>query len=482
MPDGSSGADAGAGVAEALSPGSSLGQDQLQGGSAMVSAPRWAAAMSQPVAPADLPPAGDPQRWSWLQELRRHPPAAIEPWLEALESGTLPLERDLVTVLAEHLDGEGAIRLLACWLQQPQLDPELPALFAHRRDPLWAQRLRQILGPESTAPSSAESRASWVAVALLPLLGHQRDRCDFPRLRGALLDPGPLVLRQAALEGLCRGLSAWPLAPLRQTLMQAAGDLQPRLAAAALDALARLPAARPSLLALEAMALAPELEQRRQRRLQALPVSPLLLLVHGRSGGEQPAELQELAAELSRRRGAPVWLQTLTGTPLPALQQRSALETPLTLVPLLLFPGNHVRSDLPALAQLLRRGGPLRRRPFLGAWQPWQQALAREVAATADRWPGPSRSASPRLLHHPLEGALAGRFLAMLARRCGGCCQAASPDALPRGDGPWLPLALASNRLTEALQAAGWEAAASRPLLARDKLRQVLLEQLLALP
>lgn len=444
----------------------------------MVSAPRRPAAVSQPAAPGDLPPAGDPRRWSWLQELRRRPLLSIEPWLSALESGAIPLERDLVAVLADHLQGEGAIRLLQCWLQQPQPDPELPALFGQHRDPLWAEQLRRSLEP----PGPTSPEAVPVAVALLPLLGHQRDPQDFPRLRSALLDPAPLVLRLAALEGLCRGLSVWPLAPLRQALTQAARDLQPRLAAAALDALARLPAARPSLLALETAALAPEVEQRRRRRLRALPVSPLLLLVHGRSGGEQPPELQELAAELARRRGVPVWLQTLTGPPLPALLQRSALEASLTLVPLLLFPGNHVRSDLPALARQLRQGGVLRRRPFLGAWRPWQQALALEVAATTARWPGAARSTPPLLLHHPLEGALAGRYLAMLARRCGGSCQAAGPDALPRGDGPFLPLALAANRLTDALQAGGWDAACSRPLLARENLRQVLHEQLLALP
>lgn len=327
---------------------------------------------------------------------------------------------------------------------------------------------------------SAAAAAS-VAVALLPLVGHQRDPADFPLLRQRLLEPAPLAVRLAALEGLCRGLSAWPLAPLRTALAIAARDLQPRLAAAALDALARLPAARRDLLQLARAELAPPVEQRRRRRLQALPAAPLLLLAHGRSGGELPAELQELAAEVARRRGAPVALQLLTSSQAPSLPAVDPAAPPLTLVPLLLFPGNHVRSDLPALVRTLRHRNALQRLPFLGAWPSWQRALAQETAALIAA--SASTNTPPLLLHHPLEGALAGRYLALLAERCGGRCLAAGPGSVPsEREAPCLPLALASNRLTDCLQAHGWEPAAARPLLARDRLRQVLLAELVALP
>jgi hypothetical protein len=53
-------------------------------------------------------------------------------------------------------------------------------------------------------------------------------------------------------------------------------------------------------------------------------------------------------------------------------------------------------------------------------------------------------------------------------------------ESLLTQQGPVLPLALAANRLTEALTPRFGEAAA--PLLSRPALRQVLLEQLEALP
>jgi sirohydrochlorin ferrochelatase len=106
--------------------------------------------------------------------------------------------------------------------------------------------------------------------------------------------------------------------------------------------------------------------------------TPLLLLVHGRSGGAIPAELTALAADLEDRRAAPVLLQALTAAAPPA-PPASLSGSPLTLVPLLLLPGTHVRLDLPAVAAHWRRQGPLRRLPFLGAWDVWQQALADEV-------------------------------------------------------------------------------------------------------
>jgi hypothetical protein len=241
--------------------------------------------------------------------------------------------------------------------------------------------------------------------------------------------------------------------------------------------------------------------------------SPLLLLVHGRSGGAIPAELTALAAELEDRRAAPVLVQALTAAAPPELPS-SRSGQPLTLVPLLLLPGTHVRLDLQAVAAHWRRQGSLRRLPFLGAWHVWQQALVAEVAAlqALDRSPiatsaeggneDPTASAaqrsghrgSPRssalpaipgpvLLHHPLEGALAQRYLNHLSRRCGARCVAAPYSSAENEepplaiDGPALPLALAANRLTEA-QGGLY----GPPLLARERCRCVLLNALEALP
>ncbi|MEB3169118.1 MAG: hypothetical protein VKK97_10360, partial [Synechococcaceae cyanobacterium] len=237
-------------------------------------------AMTPPVAPssptpAELPPVADPRRWPALQRLRRQRHLDPRPWIEAIETGALTLEADLIAVLAAHLDGPLACRLLDCWLGQQPHEPAIPALIGACRDPGWADRLRQVL---AKAPPEQQ-------ILLLPLLGHQRDAADFQLLRDLLLDPGPLPLRRAALDALSAGLSVWPLPPLRRSLATVAGDLQPSLAAAAIDLLARLPGARADLLRLARHPLDPSLEPRLRRRLGALPPAPLLLLVHGRSGG-----------------------------------------------------------------------------------------------------------------------------------------------------------------------------------------------------
>jgi len=77
---------------------------------------------------------------------------------------------------------------------------------------------------------------------------------------------------------------------------------------------------------------------------------PLLLVVHGRAGGELPPELRQLAAELEWRRGAPVALRALTEPDPPPPRA----ERPLGLVPLLLLPGGHVRVDVPGIVAALR--------------------------------------------------------------------------------------------------------------------------------
>jgi len=212
--------------------------------------------------------------------------------------------------------------------------------------------------------------------------------------------------------------------------------------------------------------------------------SPLLLVVHGRAGGVIPAELQALARELEAGRGAPVGLEALTAGEPPEAPRGSAA-APLALVPLFLLPGSHVRRDVPRIAERCRRRGPVRRLPFLGAWPAWQQALAAELAAL----PAPIQPAgapaqpAPWLLHHPLEGPLGAAFLAHLEAVTGGRCRATpysapSPEDVPLPlPGPALPLALAANRLTDALPPS-----LGLPLLQRPRFRAVVLEALMALP
>ncbi|AFY29567.1 CbiX/SirB N-terminal domain-containing protein [Cyanobium gracile] len=203
--------------------------------------------------------------------------------------------------------------------------------------------------------------------------------------------------------------------------------------------------------------------------------SPLLLVVHGRAGGVIPAELQVLARELEAGRGAPVGLEALTAA-LPPDAPCGSAAAPLVLVPLFLLPGSHVRRDVPRIAERCRRRGPVRRLPFLGAWAAWQRALAAELAALQGR-------PVPWLLHHPLEGPLGAAFLAHLEAVTGARCHA-TPYSAPNPEdaplplpGPALPLALAANRLTDALPPS-----LGRPLLQRPRFRAVVLEALMALP
>ena len=216
----------------------------------------------------------------------------------------------------------------------------------------------------------------------------------------------------------------------------------------------------------------------------AIPARPLLLVVHGRMGGELPAELVALAAELERRRGAPVRLQALSALAPPAPQELrlgDLGDQPLTLVPLLLLPGGHVRHDLPAIACHWAGFARLQRIPFLGAWPRWQAALAVELAGLGPR--DSQGSAVPLLLHHPLEGHLAGRYLATLERRTGCRCLATPYSAEHLAElqltlsAPALPLVLAANRLTDQLADQ-----VGPPLLQRPHLHQLLLSELEALP
>ena len=217
---------------------------------------------------------------------------------------------------------------------------------------------------------------------------------------------------------------------------------------------------------------------------------PLLLVVHGRAGGQLPAELVALAAELECRRGAPVRLQALSAAaPAAVPAVASELLQPgqvLGLVPLLLLPGGHVRHDLPAIVRHWSAFARVQRWPFLGAWPRWQAALARELAELAMQDYKPA--ARPLLLHHPLEGPLAARYLTTLERRTGAHCVATPYSAehlaelkltlaAPALAAPALPLALAANRLTDQLVEQ-----VGPPLLQRPGLRQLLLAELEALP
>lgn len=474
----------------------------------MPAAAPWPAAPPPPEAPA--------RRRGWQGgrsevDRKRLDERQPELLIEALAQGALAPEENDLQRLAARVDARQAVRLLAL-ARAGDVDPSLwPALLAALgrtptlEDEVWREPLIQLATAEPELPllpvlgrfrhpdcaallrralARPQGLEPTERALLLPLLGYQRCPDDFALLRDAVTRPDPLALRRAALEGVARGLSAWPLEPLQALLEPLAADLDPILASLAVDLIARLPGGAGLLRRLAGRPIEPGVARRLERRLRSLGPSPtpLLLLVHGRSGGEIPPELRELAAELETRRGAPVRLQALTGE---APAWGAALEprpgVALTLVPLLLLPGGHVRHDLPAIAARwqgrLGPGRPLRRLPFLGAWPAWQAVLA-ELAATAAA--GPAR---PVIWgHHPLEGPLAQRYLRHLERVSGARCQpvdtgvvAAAPytQSSAAVESVVLPLALASSRLTERL---------GPPLLHHPRPRQVLLDQLVALP
>lgn len=195
-------------------------------------------------------------------------------------------------------------------------------------------------------------------------------------------------------------------------------------------------------------------------------------MVHGRAGGEIPEELQALAAAVEESRKSPVRLQALSACEQPAFPSPEQRLSGLTLVPLFLLPGHHVRHDIKVIAADWRRQGPLRRLPFLGAWPLWQRALAEAGAEVR------VAGRQPVWWHHPLEGPLAARYLRHLERVIEAPCRPAEgadsyTQASPARDQVALPLALAANRLTDQL---------GPPLLQRLRFHQVLLQRLVALP
>ncbi len=210
----------------------------------------------------------------------------------------------------------------------------------------------------------------------------------------------------------------------------------------------------------------------------------LLLLVHGRSGGVVPDELLQFAERLAERRHAPVLVHPLTAGLPTQLEDAAGVPLdpawPLTLAPLLLLPGAHVRADLPLIVRQLRAlrpGAELRRLPFVGAWPQWLDALEAERQA---QWPAVEGVAgAPLLLHHPLEGPLAQRYLSLLAARTGFRCSATPYSAEHLAElrqtlhSPALPMALAANRLTDELANV-----VGVPLLQRPRFRDCLLQVL----
>jgi len=217
--------------------------------------------------PACLPGPGSPARWPWLRDLARQPELPLEPWLLGLESGAVAAHSDLLAVLAPRLDGASAARLLAFWIREAGrgTEPaELLPLVGRIRDPLCAALLRRQLGAQEPLA---------ISCALLPLLGHQRDPADFPMLRHRVLEPGPSRLRGAALEGVAVGLSVWPQVELLEALERLALDLNPGLAAQAVDLLARLPLGPAALDRLVHRSLEPAVRRRLERRRQGLRAS-----------------------------------------------------------------------------------------------------------------------------------------------------------------------------------------------------------------
>ena len=473
---------------------------------------------SEPSNPAPLPPPGSPDRWQRLQDLRRNG-TDLSAWLEGLAQGRIAPEPDLLLALVGQVNQKEAERLLTLAadfglpLLRQALEQALPAWPAATRavwlepllalapdEPDWLALLGMVQDPR-VAERLRWALARSLDATLLQRLGYQRQSDDGALLLAISQAPGPRAQRLGALEGLALGLAAWPLAPLRTGLAALAEDLDPMVATKAVDLLARLPQGQRQLRRLAQRPLDARVQDRLQRRLRR---SPLVLVVHGRSGGLIPEELQDWARELEQRRGAPVLLQALTkGAPEPGAGFWAGAHRAgaVGLVPLLLLPGGHVRQDLPAIARTWRdRLGPgqaiqLQRYPFLGAWPAWQQLLTDQLAPREN-------FAAIHWLHHPLEGPLAQRYLAHLGRVLGraGIATPYTADLaeldLPvepseRGTVALLPLTLASNRLTETLaagQGLALEPGQARrpqtlpPLLQQPTIRQFLLTALEALP
>ncbi len=195
----------------------------------------------------------------------------------------------------------------------------------------------------------------------------------------------------------------------------------------------------------------------------------LRLVVHGRSGGVVPVGLTTLVEQLQARRQAPVQLEVLTAEAAPATP-----EQPLLLIPLLLWPGTHVREDIPRIRQRLRaEGADVTLLPFLGAWPLWWELVVSALTLRSDP--------SMVLVHHPLRAGVADCFLRTLSQNLGLPLVPFDRWAEHHLHQPThrpVPLALAPNRMTEALR----DAEGVPPLLDHPLIRQGFIDLLAALP
>jgi hypothetical protein len=181
--------------------------------------------------------------------------------------------------------------------------------------------------------------------------------------------------------------------------------------------------------------------------------------------------LLQIVDAVAALRTAPVELEVLTSEHPSPVQCASQW-----LVPLLLLPGSHARSDVPLIRDRLKAEGVVvKSLPFLGAWNCWWVLMARWIEDVA------ASNASLALVHHPLRPGLSDRFLASIQRRFD--LPVVSFDAWDQfaRDHPNvvpLPLSLAPNRMSEALHQAG-----GLPSLLEDpQLRQGLIHCLALLP
>ena len=208
-----------------------------------------------------------------------------------------------------------------------------------------------------------------------------------------------------------------------------------------------------------------------RKRGELSGATALRLVIHGRSGGLVPPCLQQIVVAVAERRAAPVELEVLTAEHPSPVQCGSQW-----LVPLLLLPGSHARSDVPLIRNRLKAEGVVvKSLPFLGAWDCWWVLMSRWIKDVAAKHP------SLALVHHPLRPGISDRFLASIQRRFDlpvvpfdAWDQFANdhPNVVP------LPLSLAPNRMSEALRQAG-----GLPSLLEDpQLRQGLIHCLALLP
>ena len=196
----------------------------------------------------------------------------------------------------------------------------------------------------------------------------------------------------------------------------------------------------------------------------------LRLVIHGRSSGVIPHCFSNLVDAVQAHRRAPVVLDVLTSADRPP-----ASSHPTWLVPLLLLPGTHVCEDVPAIRSRLRREGcRVTALPFLGSWPRWWDLVLTDL--TMERSDTPSV-----LVHHPMRPGIADRFLNVLSRRLLQPLVAFDQFPAFHRDHPQrvpYPLALAPNRMSEALQ----DSDSMDTLLERTRLRKGLIDLLVALP